>query len=124
MNLHETIKQRFNLRHTGDVWQPVCCPIHQEASASAGINLAKNGFNCFVCGGMSLPKLAARIGLEYDATDFFDLGLKIPKRLEDIGIIFVFQPFFSKAIRHANNNFPVFIRKYRSIFKPSAKISL
>lgn len=71
MNLHETIKQRFNLRHTGDVWQPVCCPIHQEASASAGINLAKNGFNCFVCGGMSLPKLAARIGLEYDATDFF-----------------------------------------------------
>ena len=47
-------------------WINIKCPLHDDNQESAGINLKKNYFNCFVCGSKSLMDLHKEIFGEED----------------------------------------------------------
>jgi DNA primase len=53
------------IRETG--WQNVKCCFHEDAHASASVNLAKGGFACHACGikGDAISLIKLREGLDY-----------------------------------------------------------
>lgn len=67
------IVQYFKLDYahklTGDeaTWIPVKCPLHQDSSASAGLNFTSQVFNCLAgCGALSFKKLAEQLNITPD----------------------------------------------------------
>lgn len=62
--IHNAIASRFNLDVSNEDWQSICCPLHKEEKASAGINFGLSVFNCFGCKEkMKLYTLANRLEL-------------------------------------------------------------
>jgi putative DNA primase/helicase len=58
------IASHFKVARQGDIEWAVHCPAHDDKNPSASINIEKKVINCQRCGGMSLFKLAERMGWE------------------------------------------------------------
>lgn len=55
--IYEIIKY-FKLKNTKQYeWIQVCCPYHNDSTPSAGLNIKKQWFNCFLCGGKSFKQI-------------------------------------------------------------------
>lgn len=48
--------QHFEINDTS-AYYPIICPYHEDSRPSAGINISKNHFHCFVCGDKNLKDL-------------------------------------------------------------------
>lgn len=90
MNLSQAIANKFHVHnhwqrgYNDSEWFPIKCPLHNDESASAGLNFHSKIFNCFApdCGSMPFWKLAKHLEIHYeengeeqngiDFTDFLD----------------------------------------------------
>jgi hypothetical protein len=52
---------------TGFGWVRICCPFHDDRTASAGVNHEKGGFRCHSCGvgGDAIGLLQSQLGLTF-----------------------------------------------------------
>lgn len=87
MNLQQAIGSKFNLSRYAleDKWQSIRCPLHEDSSASAGINFSLNMFSCQAgCGNFPLHKLAEKLNLVYDNNENEELDINWIYEMEEV----------------------------------------
>lgn len=65
----ERVLDHLGIDYTDKTEQSIRCPVHDDAHASASLNLDKELFNCFACGagGSAADIMMAREGIDYQA---------------------------------------------------------
>jgi 5S rRNA maturation endonuclease (ribonuclease M5) len=69
LSLSQAIAFRFNITLDGWIktWVSIPCPLHQDNTASAGLNFEEKMFNCLAgCGGLPFHMLADKLDIKYN----------------------------------------------------------